>query len=115
MELRRGAPCVRPHFWHRYEVTVVSRGVDGCMSVVTVTIADAQSLQTGAGNLRAMHVIGSTDISESKQHYPRNNAKARRNVPSVEFNLLTGRRLSRRRTCITSLHDRGHNRIASSR
>jgi hypothetical protein len=23
MELRRGAPCVRPHFWHRYEVTVV--------------------------------------------------------------------------------------------
>jgi hypothetical protein len=84
MELRRGAPCVRPHFWHGYEVTVVSRGVDGCMSVVTVTIAEAQFSQTGAGNLRAMHVIGSTDISESKQNYPRNNAKALRNVPSVE-------------------------------
>jgi hypothetical protein len=64
------------------------------MSVVTVTIAEAQFSQTGAGNLRAMHVIGSTDISESKQNYPRNNAKARRNVPSVEFNPLTGRRRS---------------------
>jgi hypothetical protein len=65
MELRRGAPCVRPHPWHRYEVTVVSRGVDGCISVVTVNIAEAQFSQTGAGKLRAMHVIGSTDISES--------------------------------------------------
>jgi hypothetical protein len=35
------------------------------MSVVTVTIGEAQSSQTGAGNLRAIQVIGSTVISES--------------------------------------------------
>ena len=32
------------------------------MSVVTVTIGEAHSSQTGAGNLRAMQVIGLTDI-----------------------------------------------------
>lgn len=66
-------------------MTVVAPGVDE--NVVTVTIAEAQSSQTGAGKLREMQIIGSRDISESKQHCPRNNAKARRNVPSVEFNL----------------------------
>ncbi len=84
-ELRRGARCVRPHFWHRYEVAILAREVAGCMSVVTVTIGEAQSSQTGAGNLREMQVIGSTDIV--KQHYPghaRNTVKerdARRIVP----------------------------------
>ena len=80
MELRRGAPCVRPHPWHRYEVTVVSRGVDECMSVVTVTITEAQFSQTGAGTLTAMQVIGSTDISESKQHCQNTQATTRTRV-----------------------------------
>jgi hypothetical protein len=53
MELRRGALCVRPRFWHRYEVTVVARGVDE--SVVTDHL-EAQSSQTGAGKIRAMQV-----------------------------------------------------------
>jgi hypothetical protein len=79
-ELRRGAPCVRPHFWHRNEVTVLARGVDGCMSVVTVTITEAQFSQTGAGKLRAMQVIGSTDISESKQHCQNTQATTRTRV-----------------------------------
>ena len=49
-----------------FMITANRRARGPASGVVTVTIAEAQSSQTGAGKLRAMQVFGSTEIPESK-------------------------------------------------
>jgi hypothetical protein len=61
------------------------RASDGCTSVVTVTIGEAQSSQTGAGNLRVIQVSGSKDMLDKHATLPAEhtlgNAKAWPLVP----------------------------------